>query len=76
MILVQALKNINKISYHDRTRPTESRHKLKKKKYNKQHETTYISLQYLDDQLARHVDGVVKSSGLKARAVWVSPKTG
>ena len=36
---------------------------------------TYISLPYVDDTLARRVDGAVRSSGLKARVAWVSGKT-
>ena len=63
----------HKLLYHDRTRPGEPRHKPKKD--NKQHEMTYISLPYIDDQLARRVDDVVRSSGLKARVAWVSGKT-
>ena len=39
------------------------------------HDTTYISLPYIDDTLARRVDGALKSSGLKARVAWSSGKT-
>ena len=38
-------------------------------------DVTYISLPYVDDTLARRVDGAVRSSGLKARVAWVSGKT-
>ena len=38
-------------------------------------DTTYISLPYIDDTLARRVDGALKSSGLKARIAWSSGKT-
>ena len=38
-------------------------------------DTTYISLPYIDDTLARRVDGAVRASGLKARVAWASGKT-
>ena len=38
-------------------------------------DTTYISLPYIDDTLARRVDGAIRFSGLKARVAWVSGKT-
>ena len=37
-------------------------------------DTTCISLPYIDDTLARRVDGAARSSGLKARVAWVSGK--
>ena len=42
-------------------------------KHNK--DTTYICLPYIDDTLARRVDGAVRASGLKARVAWASGKT-
>ena len=36
---------------------------------------TYISLPYIDDTLARRVDGAVRTSGLRARVAWTSGKT-
>ena len=38
-------------------------------------DTTYISLPYIDETLARRVNGAVRSSGLKARVAWSSGKT-
>ena len=38
-------------------------------------DTTYISLPYIDDTLARRVDGAIRSSGLKVRTAWTSGKT-
>ena len=38
-------------------------------------DTTYISLPYIDDTLARRVDGAIRSSGLKVRTAWISGKT-
>ena len=38
-------------------------------------DTTYISLPYVDETLARRVVGAVRSSGLKARVAWSSGKT-
>ena len=48
---------------------------LERKKKRDTQDTTYISLPFIDDTLARRVDGVVKASGLNARVAWVSGKT-
>ena len=49
---------------------------------NKTHErnepnndTTYISLPYIDETLARRVNGAIRSSGLQTRVAWISGKT-
>ena len=42
---------------------------------SKNNDTTYISLPYIDETLARRVNGAVRSSGLKARVAWKSGKT-
>ena len=36
---------------------------------------TYITLPYIDESLARRVNGVIKGSGLNARVAWNSGKT-
>ena len=40
-----------------------------------QQNKTYISLSYLDETLARRVDGAIRSSGLRAHVAWSSGKT-
>ena len=69
--LIQKTKH--KVLFHDSTRTTKIRCEPNKKARN--NETTYISLPYIDDTLARRVDGAVRSSGLNARVAWVSGKT-
>ena len=66
--LIQRTKH--RVLYHDQNRSNNTRTGSKKK-----HETTYISLPFIDDTLARRVDGAVRSSGLNARVAWVSGKT-
>ena len=59
---------------HDtRSKPTKNSEGTKKRDTGL--DTTYISLPYIDDTLARRVDGAVRSSGLKARVAWSSGKT-
>ena len=43
---------------------------LERKKKRDTQDTTYISLPFIDDTLARRVDGV--ASALNARVAWVS----
>ena len=59
------------------TRSTSKPHKDggRKNKSDRGQDTTYISLPYIDDTLARRVDGAIRSSGLKARIAWSSGKT-
>ena len=61
-----------------------TKHKIMhhKQKYRRQdttgrraNDTTYISLPYIDETLARRVSGAVRSSGLNAQIAWVSGKT-
>ena len=73
--LIQRTKH--RILLQDRnnnTKVSQTKNKKSKNKYSKR-DTTYISLPYIDDTLARRVDGAVRSSGLKARVAWVSGKT-
>ena len=68
----------HRVLYTDATRhqrSTERQGKNIGKKNKSNSDTTYISLPYIDDTLARRVDGAVRSSGLKARVAWVSGKT-
>lgn len=69
--LIQKTKH--KVMYYDTARSTKSRTDPRQKS-NKQ-DITYISLPFIDDTLARRVDGAVRSSGLNARVAWVSGKT-
>ena len=64
--LIQRTKH--KIRFNEQTRRP-AQHKSSK------NDTTYISLPYVDETLARRVDGAVRSSGLKARVAWQSGKT-
>ena len=38
-------------------------------------DTTYISLPYIDETLARRVTGAIRTSGLQTRVAWISWKT-
>ena len=69
--LIQRTKH--KIMYHDQSHTVKARPASKNK--NKNHDMTFISLPFIDDTLARRVDGVVRASGLNARVAWTSGKT-
>ena len=64
--LIQSTKH--KIMYH---------RQRSKRRNTKQRDTdtTYISLPYIDETLARRVNGVVRSCGVQARIAWTSGKT-
>ena len=66
----------HKILHTDRSHgrsctPNQTKHQSN----TKTSDTIYISLPFVDDTLARRVDGVIRSSGLKARVAWSSGKT-
>ena len=73
--LIQRTKH--KVLFNNTTRHTgsTSRKNTKGSQKSNTKNTTYISLPYIDDTLARRVDGAVRSSGLEARVAWSSGKT-
>ena len=54
---------------------TRTKHKASKHTKSTNSDVTYVSLPYIDDQLSRKIDSVVKSSGLPLRIAWQSGQT-
>ena len=63
--------NLIKKKIHESGRPTR---RAQAAATNPQ-DTTYVRLPYIDDQLARKVEGAVRSSGLPLRPAWTNGNT-
>ena len=74
--LIQRCKH--KVLFPRKTRQpahTKNENSDRSNKDDDRQDTTYISLPYIDETLARRMNGAVRSSGLKARVAWSSGKT-
>ena len=65
----------NRLIQRTKHRILHSRTDADAKRSRTKNDATFISLPYIDDTLARRVEGAIRSSGLKARVAWASGKT-
>ena len=71
--LIQRTKHA--IIYHKAPTANHTQNTIKTQNKDRNSDTTHISLPYIDETLTRRVNGVLRSSGLKARIAWTCGKS-